>query len=206
MLLAQSRDKFEEKAKAKLAELQTAEENAKSPEEEVDSRKAALEALVQETQELVKNKDALTEQLVEAQAPYKDADRKLKSVKKRQRQAEKELKAAQQRLQDARDQILKNAESAESEEARRTELLKKTEEQLQEVRSQVDPLRQEQSNWYREFEEIEPHVMEARGRLETATHTLRGIEKTIRSLQSSSGNRLAVFGPNVTKLADLVGC
>ena len=166
-----------------------------------------MDQLLEEAQSQAQLKRELEEELKEATGPYKEVERKLSHVKKTQNAASSQLKKAKQSLQEARDQIMAKADSAESEEARRTALLKKSEEELAASRERVDGLKQDQSKWLRSYEEIEPHVHDAKSKVEQLNKQLQGVQHTLRSLQSSSGrDSLALLGPRVAAVAQLVCC
>jgi DNA repair exonuclease SbcCD ATPase subunit len=200
-------EKTQEKARQKEEELRQAEEAAGTPGNDGESKRNRVDQLLQEAQSQAQLKRGLEEELKEAMVPYKNAERNLGAVKKKQSSAAKQLKAAKQRLQEARDQIMSNADSAESEEARRTALLKKSEETLASARAKVDELKQDQSKWLRSYEEIEPHVRDSTSKVDRLKKQLQGVQHTLRSLQSSSGrDSLALLGPRVATVAQMVSC
>lgn len=164
-----------------------------------------MDQLLEEAQSQAQLKRELEEELKEAMGPYKEVERKLSHVKKSQSSASTQLNKAKQSLQEARDQIMANADSAESEEARRTALLKKSEEELAAAREKVDGLKQDQSNWLRSYEEIEPHVRDAKSKVDHFNRQLQGVQQKLRSLRSSSGrDSLALLGPRVAAVTQLV--
>lgn len=185
--------------------LTQAEASLSSPEEEEKSNREKIDALLKEAQEQMDLKTELEKQLKTEHTPLKQLDREISQLKKQQKYAAKELDAAKQRLQAARDQIIANADSAESEEARRTALLKKTEEELAEARGKVDSLKQEISKHYRAYEELEPSVHEAQSKINGLKGQLSGVQNTLRTLSSSTGDSLAILGHRVSKVVQLVG-
>jgi chromosome segregation ATPase len=200
----ESLKKFQEKAGRYETELSQAEEALSSPSNEQEEKKKHHEALLEEAQNQTALRRELEEQLKQAHAPCKQIDRQLKALSRDTKSAVKTLAAAKKRLQEARDQILAQAGSAQSEEARRTAILKRTEEELAEARSKVDELRQTQSKYLRAYEEVEPHVLDARSKVSQVSNQLNGVNASIRELESASGDSLAVFGRNVPKLHQLV--
>jgi len=200
----QKQRKFDTKAKKIVDDLTQAEASLDSPEEEEQSNREKIDALLKEAQEQMDLKNELETQLKTEHAPLKQLDREISQLKKQHKFAKKELDAAKRRLQEARDQIIANAESAESEEARRTALLKKTEEELAAARGNVDTLKQEISKYYRAYEELEPSVHEAQAKINGLKSQLSGVQNTLRSLSSSTGDSLAILGPRVSKVVQLV--
>jgi len=175
-----------------------------NPEEDEQANKAKIQELVKEAQEQADLRQELHKELKEGTVPLKQIERQLAQLNKQQKAAAKQLKAARQRLQEARDQIIANADSAESEEARRTALLKQTEEELGAARANVDELKQRQTNMLRKYEEIEPHVQDATSKINGIKSQLSSISNTLRTLSSSTGDSLAILGPRVSKVAQLV--
>ena len=201
----QAKEKFEAKAHKCLEDLTQAEASLSSPEEEEESNRAKIDTLILEAREQMDLKNELETELKAAHAPLKQLDREISQLKRQQKVATDELKASQRRLQQARDQIIANADSAQSEEARRTALLRNTEEALAEARSKVDALKQETTQHYRAYEELEPSVVEATNKISSLKNQLSGVQNTLRTLSSSSGDSLAIAGPRVSRVAQLVG-
>jgi len=193
-----------QKAEKYQTELTQAEESMSNPEEDEQANKAKIQELVKEAQEQADLRQELHKELKEGTVPLKQIERQLAQLNKQQKAAAKQLKAARQRLQEARDQIIANADSAESEEARRTALLKQTEEELGAARANVDELKQRQTNMLRKYEEIEPHVQDATSKINGIKSQLSSISNTLRTLSSSTGDSLAILGPRVSKVAQLV--
>jgi chromosome segregation ATPase len=204
--VSQQRDAASEKAKRKERELDELEEAARNPADDDAARKRTLvEELVLGVHEQTERKQELEEELKLAMGPYKEADRKFNMSKRAKKDMATQLVNAKKRLQEAAEEIAANAESAESEEARFTTLLRTTEEELALARATVDPLKENQSKWLRSYEELEPHVAEARSKVNDLKAKRNEIQNTLRSLQSSSGNdALALLGPKVVTLTKMV--
>jgi chromosome segregation ATPase len=201
----QQRDAASEKAKRKERELEELEEAARNPADDAARKRTLVEELVSGVHEQTERKQELEEELKLAMAPYKEAGRKFNMSKRAKKEMAIQLVNAKKRLQEAADEIAANAESAESEEARFTTLLRTTEEELALARANVDPLKENQSKWLRSYEELEPHVAEARSKVNDLKAKRNEIQNTLRSLQSSSGNdALALLGPKVVTLTKMV--
>lgn len=181
-----------------------AEDALTNPGEENETKKARIEALLKEAQEQMELKHELEIQLKNNFGPIKQIERELESIRKRQNAAKKQLDVAQQSLQEARDLIIAKADSAESEEARRAALLKKTEEDLSIARGKVDDLKQTQTTCYRKYEELEPHLLDAQSKIKGIEFQLTALSNKRRSLESSTGNLLTILGPRVERVARLV--
>ena len=187
---------FQEKAAKKQQELTQAEEAANQPSQDEGAQKERMDRLVEEAQQQTALKIELEGQLKQAQIPQKALKRQLEQLHRRKKAAEKSHAAARQRLQEARDQILAQAGSAESEEARRTALLKEAEEELAVARSKVDELKQAVSTSLQSYEELEPHVHDAKAQVQQVEKQLHAVEVTIDSL-NQSGDEFAMLGPRV---------
>jgi uncharacterized phage infection (PIP) family protein YhgE len=164
-----------------------------------------VDALLLEAQNQAEMKRGLEEELKAAVLPYKQIEREISSVVKSQNAARNQIRKAQTNLEEARAQIMAMADSAESEEARCTAMLKQAEEELVDARSKVDALKQEQTNWLRSYEEIEPHVRHITSKVESQKRQIQGVQNTLRSLQSSNGQDMfALLGSRVATVANLV--
>jgi chromosome segregation ATPase len=199
----QNLETFEGKAAKRQKELAEA-EAASTQNGDTEDKREKIDELLAECQNQLALKRDLEEELKAAYLPYKNAERQLAQLKKRQNAAAKMLATAKQRLQAARDEIMANADSAESEEARRTESLRRTEEDLAAARQETASLKQEMSNWLRKYEELEPHVLDATSKCDSLKQKLHGVESTIDRLNSSAGDSLEILGPRVAKVAKLV--
>ena len=194
---------FEQKAAQKQEELTQAEEAANQPDDEVRAKEARIAELVAEAEEQAASKMEMEHELKEKLGPQRKKENQLKQVLKQKEATKKELAAARRRLQAVRDEILEQAGSAESEQARRAKELKDAEEQLAQAQTRADSLKEAVSVAFRQFEELEPHVKEARdkarqykGRLEAAKNALRSLEQT--------GDEFALLGPRVKKVYSAV--
>ena len=196
---------MDERITKKEEELRRAEEEAGAPGADGANKRNRVDTLLLEAQNQAEMKRGLEEELKAALLPYKQLEREISSTTKSQNAARNQLRRAQTNLEETRAQIMAMADSAESEEARCTAMLKQAEEELAEARNKVDTLKQEQTNWLRTFEEIEPHVRHAKSRVDSHSKQMQGVQNTLRSLQSSNGqDMLALLGSRVANVANLV--
>ncbi len=176
---------------------------AKDPKDEEDARRKKVEDLVQEAQTQAEIKQQLENRLRELLLPQKKLERELQALRKQRKDAQKRLSTAKQRLEEARQQILDSSNS-ESEDARRMAALKKAEEELEACKEKTNGIRQNVSSSLRAYEEMTPHVQDAKTKVENISRQLHGLKTTIQNLESASGDSLAILGPNVKKMFEQV--
>jgi chromosome segregation ATPase len=202
---AQAKHQVVERIAKKEEDLRLAEEEAGVPGVDGANKRNKVDMLIQEAQNLADLKRQVETELKEVLVPYKQLEREISSVKKSQSAAKHQLQRAQKELEETRGKIMAMADSAESEEARCTEMLKAAEESLALAREKVDTLKQERTKWLRSYEEMEPHVRDATARVDSHTKQLKAVQYTLQSLQSSDGKDLmALLGPRVANVANLV--
>jgi DNA repair exonuclease SbcCD ATPase subunit len=194
---------MEEKVRRKQEELTQA-EGAANNVEEVESQDSKREKLLADATTQQELKRELEHELREKEKPFKEVDRNIKATQKRKKLAGKELKEAKRTLDNTRNQILEKAASRESEGAKQTEMLKQAEEELDAARAKVPELRQSQSAELQAYEEIEPALHDARTRVEKLQSQLNGARNTMKTLESSSGDSIAILGPRVASVAKMV--
>jgi chromosome segregation ATPase len=197
-------DAFKAKAAKKEVELTQAEEDAASPDETGATKSNLIKRLFAESQEQQELKRELELQIKDVVVPYKATERNLEQVQRHHRDAQRALAVAKKRLQEARDQILQLAGSKESEAANRAVRLQEAEQQLDDAKSKSDELRQKVSTELRAYEAKEPHVADAKANVDRVQRQLGGVERTIRELQKSSDNSIAIFGERVPRVAAMI--
>jgi chromosome segregation ATPase len=195
---------YKEKAAKAAQNLAEAEQAANDPDDEEAARRNEMEELVKEAQHQVELKCTLETQLRELLAPQKKLERDQHALQKRRKGGGRRLTLAKRRLQEARDKIIENSGSIESEEAKRMASLKETEEELTTCKEKSNETRQAVSASLRAYEELEPHVQDARAKVQNIKNQLGGVQRSIQSLESSSGDSLGVFGPRVKKVYQMV--
>ena len=149
-------------------------------------------------------KRELEQELKRAIAPQKNSARTVKELKKQEERANQSLLGANQRLQARRDEIVAKAGSAESDQARRSQRLQIAEKKLVEEKNRHNELKQSVTDSYNAYEDLEPEVVAARDMVSQLKSQLRGIGGKIRSMESSSGNSLDIFGPRCAKVKQMV--
>lgn len=192
------------KHKKKKEELEELKSTLQSPEDEKAEAEQRISELTKEALAQQEIQSSLILERKEKKKPYDDVKKQLNEIMKKKSRAQMALEKAKNELQRVRDEILAKAGSAESEEARRTSQLQNFEEALEAARSKVDELQEAQSKWLREYEEIEPHVRQAQQAVEGLRSRSSAIKSKISALSRSGSNSMAVFGPSVGKLVDLV--
>ena len=192
---------YEEKAAKREKEILNAEEQLGHPDDEQASQSQKIAALNQEAEEQAELKNKLEAELRELLAPQKKLQRDKSALKKELKNTEKKLKLYQRRLQEAREE---QAGAGGSDEAQRAAVLKEAEDKLAARKGKSNELRQEVSSCLRSYEELEPHVHDAKANAEKAQNQLRGVQGTIQRLSSSSNDSLAVLGPRVRRVFQMV--
>lgn len=199
-------EKFNQKAEQKQQELSQAEDEANNTDgnEEEKNAKAKCEELQVEAENQAELKNRLEVDLKKAQQPVKAKKQELKNAHREQKDADKAVKRARNALKDARDEIAKQAGSAESEAARRTQMLKEAEEEVAERKDQFNANRQAVATTYRAFEEQQPIEEQAKSHTATKASQLSAVKHKLEDLKKSGGSSLAVFGPRCEKVHRLV--
>jgi structural maintenance of chromosomes protein 6 len=151
---------YETRAQKRSEECSLLENAVNSPDDEEALRRAKVDEINREgeTQAMLKNE--LEAQLRELLGPHKKLVRDQAALQKECKNAVRRLQVAKQRLQQARDQIVAQAGSALSDEAKRATLLRTTEETLAARKEEAQQLRQAASTALRKYEELEPHVQD----------------------------------------------
>jgi chromosome segregation ATPase len=192
--VTQDNEKFREKAAKKKEELTQAELASQGPDDEELAKRTKLEELTREAQEQSRMKHDLEADVKRATEPQKALERKLKFLNKEMKGAEVNLRSASKRLQDKREEILARAGSAQSEEARRTQRLKEAEDNQASARQKYDENKQAVTDALREYEQLEPHVEQAKQNCNAAKNRLNAVEYRIRDLGNSNSSSVAMFG------------
>mmetsp|Transcript_29485 Transcript_29485/g.33811 ORF Transcript_29485/g.33811 Transcript_29485/m.33811 type:complete len:1212 (-) Transcript_29485:207-3842(-) len=200
----QKLEKFEAKAKKKKQELTQAEIASQEADNPNDDRRNRLEELSMEAEEMTIRKRELEQDLKRSEEPKRALIRQLKALQKDEEKANRGLLEANQRLQSKRDEIVAKAGSAESEQAQRNERLKGAEERYTERKIRHTELKQTTTEMLHSYEKVEPEVQGARQNISQLEHHMKGITSRIKSMESSSGNSLDVFGAKCNKVKQLV--
>ena len=190
----QSTAKFRDKAEKNRLKLSQAEEAANAPDDEFDLKREKCDDLAREADQQSQLKKELEQELKRAIEPQKHLKQDLKYLKKEMNNANSSLRRTTDRLQKKRDEILARVGSAESEEAQRTQRIRDAEEQLASKKAKGVEIKQAVSDALRAYEEIEPHVMQAKQNCDDIKRRLQAVEHKANGLRNSSGSQLAVFG------------
>lgn len=197
--LQECKDKIDKKEQ----ELKAFEAEMNDPNNHQEGMQARIHELLAESKEQTNLKKSLEDEFKQASAPCKQLQSQIQRLGKEVQNAKKETVAAQNRLKEYRDKMMAHEGSAESNRTRLADELRTLEEQREQCKDKVDPLRQATTEAYRAYEEVEPKVQEVQlmvknvmGRLDRAKNVLRGLNE--------NGNEFAVFGPKVKAVHDLV--
>jgi len=149
-------------------------------------------------------KRELEQELKRATEPQKALARQFKLLMKEEERANRSLLEANGRLQAKRDEIVARAGSAESDQARRNQRLQSAEKKQAEEKNRYNELKQATTNSFNAYEELEPEVLAARQAVSGIRNRVGGIDGKIRSMESSSGNTLDIFGTRCARVKHLV--
>ena len=197
-----------------LQKVETARAMLKEIEDKCSKRKAEIEKIEaaadaeEEEEKLKENLDALSDEATKAAAVKKDVDEKLRlayePIRKNNRlvasfqreilAAKRTHKSAMKALQEARDEIIRAAGSAETEEAKRVSKLKETEEKLSAAKASLESKKKNIASLLSRYEELEPRVEEAKGSTQNTAAQKNIVMRKLKEMQSSSGSSMAVFG------------
>ena len=169
-----------------------------------DERRNRLQNLAEEGEKMSAQKRELEKELKRATEPRKVLGRQFKLLKKEEERANMSLLQANRRLQAKRDEIVAKAGSAESDQARRNQRLQVAEAKLADEKNQRNELKQAVTDAFNSHETLEPEVQGARQIVSQLEHQLRGIDGKIRSMESSSGNSIDIFGQRCAKVKQMV--
>ena len=197
-------EKFREKAQKKKQELMEAEAASQEVENPSDELLNRLEALTKEANDMSVRKRELEQELKRASEPQKSLMRQVKVLKKEEERAHRSLLDANQRLQARRDEKVANAGSMKPDKARWNERLRTAEKNLYEQKNRHGELKQAVTDAYNSYEDIEPEVLAAHHVICLLKNQLKAIESKIRSMESSSGNSLNIFGPRCARVKQMV--
>ena len=195
---------FEAKAEKKQKELTQAEAASQDADNPNDECRDRLDELSNEADKMSLRKRELEVELKNLTEPRSRFKSQFKVLCKEEKQSDRYLLEMNQRLQGKRDEIVKKAGSAESEQAQRNERLRDAEERLAERKIRNDELKQSTTDLLQSYEKVEPEVQGARQNVSQLEYQVRGIDSKIRGMESSSGNSLDVFGHRCNKVKQLV--
>lgn len=198
---------FKKKADLKQQELTQAEEEASGANDENEEKRIRerMQELQNEAESQAKLKRDLEAEVKLAQKPVKEAQRELKQLGSDKKSVQQTLDRAKKRLKEAREEQIKQAGNAESEEARRTAQLTETEEALTREKADADKVKEAVAVAYRTYEEQEPEFLQAKEQAAKKVKECQAVKFKLRDLQSSESNDpAAIFGPKCSKMNKLV--
>jgi len=185
---------IEKKLAKRREDLEKAESSANVDGSEEVALREKIKQLAEESNEAKTIKMDLEKELKQVTAPLRQHERELAGIQREMAQTKKRFKAAAKHLQDARDQIKAAAGNAKSEEAKRTARMEKAEKDLSAAKEKADCQKEAIAVSHQKYEELQPHVDQAKHDCEGANRQLHAVRKKIQDLQESSGDNLAMFG------------
>ena len=181
-----------ERRQAELTQLET--------QEDVDDTQVRLAAIMAdltvEASVAAEQKRALELELKHAEAPIKAKTAEVAQVARQLVTARKQVKAAQERLDAERARI--QQQSAALDGARRQDEQATIALRLQVVKDEELQSRQDTSTYLRKYEELEPHVEQAKTNTSAKNHQYHAAMAKLEALNRSGGNQMAQFGPKCT--------
>jgi chromosome segregation ATPase len=200
--LLQKLKTFQAKREKREQELTQVESLTSGPDEEQERKQERMDQLIEEANEAADTKRTLEGELKRAQAPVKVKQRELNQIEKEQGHAARSLQKAKRHLQEERERIL--AASGQSDEAKRAATLKKAEQELDQIREELQQVKQSATANQRKYDELGPSVEQTKSQGDSIKNQLGGIQTKIKQLESSDTDSLAMFGRTCTKVDRLV--
>lgn len=180
------------KREAELTQLESQDEH-----DDTEARlNETMKDLTVEASAAAEQKRALELELKHAEAPIKSRHTELQSIGRNIQQTKKELNAAQERMEVERARIQQQS-MASVEDLRQAEIAA-TDARLVALRNQDLKCRQDTSSYLRKYEELEPHVEQARSNCSSKNSQFHAVAHKMEELKKSGGNQLAQFGPKCT--------
>jgi len=180
------------KREAELTQLET--------QDDVDDTQARLNATMNdlsvEASGAAEQKRALELELKHAEAPIRSKTTELHSMERHIKTAKDDVEAAQARLEQERARIQMQSEASDA--AKRQAELSTTDARLHVLREQELRCRQDTSTFLRKYEELEPHVEQAKSNTSSRHSQYLSVFSKVEELNKSGSNQLAQFGPKCT--------
>jgi chromosome segregation ATPase len=200
----QNAREFRAKAEKKLEELTQAEAATQEGNSEEHELRTRVQELSDEANSQADLKRDAEVDYKKAREPVKALERQLKTLGSEKSSAERTLQQAKKRLEQKRQEIMAREGSKESDAAQRIQRLQEAEETFAQLKTEYDQTKQEVTDSLRAYEELEPNVLQAKANVQDMERRRHAIDSKIRSLESGSGDSLAVFGQRVPQLKTLV--
>ena len=195
---------WKEKLSRRIADLEKVESTAIDDTSEEEELKQNLADLTNEANEAAAQKDVLREDFKSARIPIVEKEKELKRVVKEKQYAKRQLTNATRELQRVREEIMRRAGSAESEEAKRTERMKKAEYELERANNGIKERKDSIEESRRKYEDLDVTVSQKRDLLESTKGQFYAVKNKLRELKSSEGNSLAMFGEKCNAMSQRV--
>jgi len=186
-------NQLEGKQKKKMHDIESY-ESASDPQEEESILKQKLDTLTEEANEAFKNKQDKEKEIQFAYEPIKQNSRILKSLKRELHAAKRSLDSTKNILKETRDEIIRAAGSAETDEAKRVAKIKATEEELVAGKSSLESMKKKIASLLARYEELEPNVEQAKANSQNTAKQKYVVNQKLKEMQSSSGSSMTVFG------------
>jgi chromosome segregation ATPase len=200
----QNAREFRAKAEKKLEELTQAEAATQEGNSEEHELRTRVQELSDEANSQADLKRDAEVDYKKAREPVKALERQLKTLGSEKSSAERTLQQAKRRLEQKRQEIMAREGSKESDAAQRIQRLQEAEETFAQLKTEYDQTKQEVTDSLRAYEELEPNVLQAKANVQDMERRRHAIDSKIRSLESGSGDSVAVFGQRVPQLKTLV--
>ena len=205
-LLGQRLNELEKKFTKRQQELKKIQEGSNISGDEESNFRETIKHLAEEANEAKNAKVDQEKELKQISAPLKRHERDLQALTREQQNGKKRLKTAAKHLHDAREQIKDAAGNAKSEEAKRTKRMEKAEKDLASARERCENQKEAIAESLQKYEELEPHVEQAKQNCAGVNSQLHAVRKKIQALESSSGDNLALFGQKCAAMQKKVCC
>ncbi len=182
------------KLEQRRQDLAKAEAAATSDSNEEAELSEKMKEYTAEADEARKTLSKQEEELMEARHPLRMHERSLHSIGKEMAGAKRRHKAAIQELKNIRDEMMRKAGSAQSEEAKRTAKRIEAEERLNEIKEGEHDRQRAMSDSNKKYQEMEIPEQSAVEELNSARRQLNAVKNKLNGLKSSEGNSMAMFG------------
>ena len=185
---------YEEKLAKRIADFEKVQSTATGDTTEEEELQEKLSELVNEANEAAAHKDELREEYKHAKLPIMEKEKEAKRTSKEKQYAKRQLAHATKELKNVRDEIMRKAGSAESEEARRTERMKKAEDELVRANNGIKERRNAVEETRRKYDDLDKSLSNKKDLVETTKGQFFGVKNKLQELKSNEGNSLAMFG------------
>ena len=185
---------IDEKLNKRREELAKAESrNTTDSNEEVELNQK-LEEYTAEAEEARESLISQETKLKAAKQPLKQHERALHSMRKEKEHAKRNHRNALQELKNIRDEIVRKAGSAQSEEARRTTKRIEAEDKMNEIKGGLEEKQHDKNDALQKYQEKEGPEENINDSLKSCQRQMHAVKNKLQGLKSSDGNSMAMFG------------